>query len=134
MTSMPSVSAAWGFSPTERTRRPNRVRKSTKAVTLNASLASPWGLAFLPDGRMLVTQKAGSMLLLSADGATVLATLSGVPAVDSAGQGGLLEPRRQPQHQFAEVEAGHQRVALQAGGRAAPMSASCVVGLLKLLY
>ena len=60
-------------------------------VTLNSSLNSPWGLAFLPDGRMLVTQKAGSLLLLSADGKTVQAELSGLPAVVSAGQGGLMD-------------------------------------------
>jgi len=68
-----------------------------RSVTLNASLASPWGLAFLPDGRMVVTQKAGSMLLLSPDGASILATLSGVPVVDSAGQGGLLDVALDPE-------------------------------------
>ena len=35
-----------------------------RVVTLNSSLTSPWGLAFLPDGRMLVTQKGGTMVLL----------------------------------------------------------------------
>ena len=40
---------------------------------------------------MLVTQKAGSLLLLSADGKTVQAELSGLPAVVSAGQGGLMD-------------------------------------------
>ena len=39
-----------------------------RTVVLNTSLKSPWGLAFLPDGRMLVTQKAGSILLLDAQG------------------------------------------------------------------
>ncbi|WP_374513025.1 PQQ-dependent sugar dehydrogenase [Niveibacterium sp.] len=62
-----------------------------KAVVLNDTLSAPWGLAFLPDGRMLVTQKTGSMLILSADGATVQATLSNLPAVANAGQGGLLD-------------------------------------------
>jgi len=62
-----------------------------RTVTLNASLSSPWGLAFLPDGRMLVTQKGGTMLVLAADGASVLATLGGLPAVVSDGQGGLLD-------------------------------------------
>ena len=62
-----------------------------RALTLNSTLSSPWGLAFLPDGRMLVTQKGGSMRILSSDGKTVLATVSGVPAVASGGQGGLLD-------------------------------------------
>ncbi|MFM9914337.1 MAG: PQQ-dependent sugar dehydrogenase [Rhizobacter sp.] len=62
-----------------------------RAVVLNASLSAPWGMAFLPDGRMLVTQKSGSMVIVSANGGTVSAPLSGVPAVASAGQGGLLD-------------------------------------------
>jgi len=62
-----------------------------RALTLNASLSSPWGLAFLPDGRMLVTQKGGAMRILSNDGKSILATVSGVPAVASSGQGGLLD-------------------------------------------
>jgi glucose/arabinose dehydrogenase len=73
-------------------RRPGAPRTRT----LNASLASPWGLAFLPDGRMIVTQKGGTMVLLSADGATVLAALTGVPTVDASGQGGLLDVALDP--------------------------------------
>ncbi|MBX3618676.1 MAG: PQQ-dependent sugar dehydrogenase [Rhizobacter sp.] len=61
------------------------------ATLLNSTLASPWSLAFLPDGRMLVTQKGGSMVVLSADGRTKSGPLAGVPAVASAGQGGLLD-------------------------------------------
>jgi glucose/arabinose dehydrogenase len=67
-----------------------------RTVTLNASLSSPWGLAFLPDGRMLVTQKGGTMLVLAADGASVLATLGGLPAVVSDGQGGLMDVALDP--------------------------------------
>ena len=63
---------------------------------LGATLSSPWGLAFLPDGRMLVTQRAGSMVIVSADGASVVATVSGVPAVNSGGQGGLLDVQLDP--------------------------------------
>ncbi len=61
-----------------------------QVTELNTTLASPWGLAFLPDGRMLVTEKAGVLKLLAADGSTV-GTISGLPAVNSAGQGGLLD-------------------------------------------
>ena len=53
-----------------------------------ASFDNPWALAFLPDGRMLVTEKAGRMLLLSADG-TQRVAIAGVPEVDSSGQGAL---------------------------------------------
>jgi glucose/arabinose dehydrogenase len=61
-----------------------------RTVVLNDSLKSPWGLAFLPDGRMLVTQKTGSMLLLDATGRRTLATLA-VPPVVFRNQGGLLD-------------------------------------------
>ncbi|GAA5174505.1 PQQ-dependent sugar dehydrogenase [Niveibacterium umoris] len=67
-----------------------------KTVLLNSALASPWGLAFLPDGRMLVTQKAGTMVILSADGATVQATLNNLPPVIADGQGGLLDVALDP--------------------------------------
>ena len=69
---------------------------ATRATVLNSSLASPWALAFLPDGRMLVTQKGGTMVILSADGARVEATVSGVPEVAAAGQGGLLDVALDP--------------------------------------
>ena len=61
-----------------------------KVDEINSSLQSPWGLAFLPDGRMLVTEKGGTLKLLAASGQTQ-GTLGGVPLVNSAGQGGLLD-------------------------------------------
>jgi glucose/arabinose dehydrogenase len=66
------------------------------ATQLGVSLAAPWGMAFLPDGRMLVTQKAGSMVIVRADGSAVDATVTGVPAVNSSGQGGLLDVQLDP--------------------------------------
>jgi len=57
---------------------------------LRADLASPWALARLPDGRWLLTEKAGRMWLLSADAAT-RSELAGLPAVNAGGQGGLLD-------------------------------------------
>lgn len=67
-----------------------------KATTLYSSLSNPWGMAFLPDGRLLVTQKAGSMVILSADGTSLSAAVTGVPAVVNAGQGGLLDVALDP--------------------------------------
>ncbi|TVV75268.1 PQQ-dependent sugar dehydrogenase [Sphingomonas solaris] len=55
-----------------------------------AKFAAPWAMTFLPDGRMLVTEKAGQMLLVSADGKT-RRTVTTIAAVDSAGQGGLMD-------------------------------------------
>jgi aldose sugar dehydrogenase len=57
-------------------------------VTPVADFDSPWAMTFLPDGRMLVTEKAGTLLLVGADGKT-RTPVSGIPAVDSAGQGAL---------------------------------------------
>ncbi len=51
-----------------------------QVTELNTGLSSPWGLAFLPDDRMLVTEKAGTMKLLAANGSTV-GVVSGVAPV-----------------------------------------------------
>jgi aldose sugar dehydrogenase len=67
-------------------------RGAPKTTVLNTGLSSPWGMAFLPDGRMLVTQKSGSMVIVSADGASVSGAFSpGLPGLVSGGQGGLLD-------------------------------------------
>ncbi len=62
-----------------------------KLATFASGLVAPWALAFLPDGRMIVTEKAGTMRTVSADGKTIGAALSGVPPVNARGQGGLLD-------------------------------------------
>ena len=62
---------------------------------VKTGLANPWSLAFLPDCRMLITQRGGSLLLLSADGKTS-SPVAGVPAVETAGQGGLLDVALDP--------------------------------------
>ncbi len=58
-------------------------------------LDRPWGLAFLPDGRALVTEKAGRLRVLAKDG-KLSEPLAGVPAVDATGQGGLLDVALDP--------------------------------------
>ena len=62
-----------------------------QVTELNAELQSPWGMAFLPDGRLLVSQKFGSIALLSRDGRRIEQTITGLPRVASQGQGGLLD-------------------------------------------
>ncbi|MGH6824297.1 PQQ-dependent sugar dehydrogenase [Methyloceanibacter sp.] len=61
-----------------------------KVETVATGLEHPWGLAFLPDGRMLVTERSGTLRLVSKDG-KLSEPLSGVPQVIAAGQGGLLD-------------------------------------------
>jgi len=53
-----------------------------------ATLKLPWRIAFLPDGRMLITEKAGGMELVTQQGAQT--TVTNVPAVLWKGQGGML--------------------------------------------
>ncbi len=58
------------------------------AVTPVATLASPWAMTFLPDGRLLVTEKAGSLRIVTQDG-KISTPVSGTPPVSSEGQGSL---------------------------------------------
>lgn len=53
-------------------------------------LDQPWGMAELPDGRWLVTEKPGTMRIVSPDG-DVSKPIGGIPGVDARGQGGLLD-------------------------------------------
>jgi glucose/arabinose dehydrogenase len=57
--------------------------------TVAEGLERPWGLAFLPDRRMLVTEKGGRLRAVMPDGK--VSTVNGLPKVDSRGQGGLLD-------------------------------------------
>lgn len=57
-------------------------------ATAVATLDEPWAMTFLPDGRLLVTEKKGRLLVVTQDG-DVSDPVSGVPEVDYGGQGGL---------------------------------------------
>jgi len=59
----------------------------TKIIT--SSLVNPWGVKMLPDGRLLITEKAGNMRIVKVTG-EVSAAITGIPTVNPAGQGGLL--------------------------------------------
>jgi glucose/arabinose dehydrogenase len=61
-----------------------------KIETVADRLDHPWGLAFLPDGQILVTERSGALKLVSKDGA-VSKPLLGVPEVVAQGHGGLLD-------------------------------------------
>ncbi len=98
--------------------------------TVASGLEHPWGLAFLPDGRMLVTEKPGRLRLVSATG-EISRPIAGVPSVMARGQGGLLDVALDPQFaqnrliylSFAEPRANGNgtsvaRGRLNAGGTA----------------
>jgi aldose sugar dehydrogenase len=61
-----------------------------------SGMSHPWGIDFLPDGRMIVTERRGTMRIVSPDGA-VSAPLRGVPKVLHHGQGGLLDVALHPE-------------------------------------
>jgi glucose/arabinose dehydrogenase len=62
---------------------------------LISTLESPWGITSLPDGRLLITEKKGVMRIATLSG-QLSAAITGIPPVNSAGQGGLLGVRVDP--------------------------------------
>jgi aldose sugar dehydrogenase len=67
-----------------------------KPVTVASGLENPWAVAFLPDGRALVTERPGRMRLVERDG-KLSEPLAGLPPVQAGGQGGLLDVVLDPQ-------------------------------------
>jgi glucose/arabinose dehydrogenase len=82
--------------PAQRSPTPRPTTGVVRVDTVASNLANPWGLEILPDGRMLVTEKAGRLRMVQADG-RVSEPLSGVPAVNANGQGGLLDVALDPE-------------------------------------
>ena len=66
-----------------------------QVVTVADDLEHPWSMAFLPNGDMLVTERAGQLRIIR-DGVLQAEPLAGVPAVRARGQGGLLEVALHP--------------------------------------
>lgn len=66
-----------------------------KVVPVADGFQNPWSLAFLPDGRMLVTERPGRLRVVGADGRKS-EPVAGLPAVDARGQGGLLDVTLDP--------------------------------------
>ena len=81
--------------------------------TIARGLENPWGLAFLPDGRLLVTERPGRLRLIDRDG-RVSQPLAGTPEVHAAGQGGLLGIALDPR--FAENRLVYLSFAERRGG------------------
>ncbi|KUJ50038.1 PQQ-dependent sugar dehydrogenase [Chryseobacterium sp. JAH] len=71
--------------------RANAISTTTpyQRTVITSALNSPWGITNLPDGRLLVTEKAGTMRIVTLTG-IVSGAITGIPSVNSSGQGGLL--------------------------------------------
>ena len=67
-----------------------------RLAVVTEGLEHPWSLAFLPDGRMLVTERPGRLRLIEEDGHLLPEPLEGVPEVMASGQGGLLDVALHP--------------------------------------
>lgn len=80
--------------PAESNHAPDKIYVTDKArfrvVRITAGLEHPWGIAFLPNGDMLVTERPGRMRLIQG-GMLRKAALTGTPPVIAEGQGGLLD-------------------------------------------
>lgn len=66
-------------------------KQAFRVVTLLAGLENPWSMAFLPDGRMLVTERDGRLRLVSQDFKLDPQPVEGLPEVVARGQGGLFD-------------------------------------------
>ena len=64
--------------------------QTVRPEVVAAGLEHPWALAFLPEGRFLVSERSGALRVIEADG-KVGAAIANLPAVDAGGQGGLLD-------------------------------------------
>ncbi len=91
-----------------------------RVVEVAGGLDHPWSIAFLPDGRKLVTERAGRLRIIAADGKLLPQPVRGVPEVVARGQGGLLDVVLHPRFadnglvylSYAEGGAGGQGTAV----------------------
>jgi aldose sugar dehydrogenase len=77
-------------------------KHKVRSVVIAKGLANPWSIAFLPDGRMLVTERAGRLRVIetAANGNSVLlpSPVKGLPPSVEHGQGGLLDVVLHPKY------------------------------------
>src|SRR4030095_9535472 len=66
-----------------------KTKTAYKVEKIAEKLGLPWAIIPLPDGRLLITEKKGSMQILDANG-TFIKKITGFPDVDASGQGGML--------------------------------------------
>lgn len=87
-----AVSLAGAAAHAEQTNAPASTSTPVKVEVVADGLENPWGLQFLPDGRMIVTERPGRVRVVGKEG-KLSAPVAGVPQVHARGQGGLLDIR-----------------------------------------
>jgi len=87
--------ATAAFAQAPRSPTPPSNTPGVRVETVVRGLVHPWALAFMPDGRLLVTERPGRLRVVTRDG-RVSAPLEAVPAVYARGQGGLLDVALDP--------------------------------------
>ena len=103
--------------------RPSLAQNAAFTTAAVAEFNEPWAMAFLPDGQLLVTEKGGAVKLLAIDSGQV-GDVTGVPAVEYAGQGGLGDVALHPNFAtnglvyLSYAEAGERGIAGAAVARA----------------
>jgi glucose/arabinose dehydrogenase len=94
-----------------------------RPVTVANGLERPWGLAFLPGGRLLVTERPGRLRIVAADG-RLGPPVAGLPRIDAVGQGGLLDIVLDPKFSAnARVYVSYSEPGEDADGRPANSTA-----------
>ncbi|MCB8821539.1 PQQ-dependent sugar dehydrogenase [Microvirga rosea] len=92
-----AIAIAFGASPafSQDTQRLRTDKVEVVVETVAKGLSNPWSLAFLPDNRMLVTERPGRLRIVSADG-NLSDPIGGMPRLATRGQGGLLDVALDP--------------------------------------
>ncbi len=117
---------------------------TTNAVTvteLATGLPNPWSLAFLPDARMLITGRLGTLRLYTADGSS-FSNITGLPALYTGGQGGLLDvaldpafaTNRRVYFSFSETDSGNASLNGTAVARAELDTTALALVNLQVIY
>jgi glucose/arabinose dehydrogenase len=98
-------------------------KQAFRIEIITDQLEVPWGLVFLPDGRMLVTERPGRLRILDRHGKLLPKPVSGTPKVWERQDGGMLDIALHPDHvhngwiylSYSEVAPGHVVTAEEAG-------------------
>ncbi|MDP4614219.1 MAG: PQQ-dependent sugar dehydrogenase, partial [Limnohabitans sp.] len=93
-----SMAAMTPLSAQDRSSLITSEKHAFRLATLVTGLENPWSVAFLPDGRMLVTERAGRLRLVRADFRLDPKPIDGLPEVVERGQGGLFDVALHPQY------------------------------------